>query len=646
MMLAPGAHAATDTTVLVNRATGAAGVKGSAIGSTVSSDGRLVAFTSYGASLDPADTDSVPDVYVRDLHANTTLLASVSTSGARADAQAFGAIAGNGRYVVLSSEATNLDLDASAGGSHVYRRDLVTGVTAVVSRATGADGAVATGAQAAISDDGQRIAFRTAESLDPADTNGVSDVYVRDVPTDTTMLASRAPGGVAATGDDFFDRPALSSDGRFVAFSVSATPGDPNFSGPCDVYVRDLLANTTTLVSRSAAGARGNGPSRYPSISADGRYVAFGSSASNFDPADPDGGTDVFVRDMVANTTTLVSRVAGPNGIKPFGSGADDPAISADGRLVAFRHVGTPIHPDDRRRLTFGDPGDDILLRDLQTETLTLVSRASGASGAPANSISLFPRISGDGRVVTWSSFASNLHPDDTDGGMDIFARDPSPTPLAGPPPPPPAPPAVPPPPPPPSPPARPQPGCPLTGNAILGTVNDDVRNGTPGVDILFGMAGNDVLRGKAGRDCLYGDGGRDRLEGNAGSDRLFGGVAGDRLIGGAGADRLAGEAGADRLDGGPGNDRASGGSANDRLDGGAGDDRSGGDAGADRLIDANGRDVFDGGAGDDRIDARDATPAGRRVPDTVRCGAGSRDVAFADRRDLVALDCETIRRP
>ena len=174
------------------------------------------------------------------------------------------------------------------------------------------------------------------------------------------------------------------------------------------------------------------------------------------------------------------------------------------------------------------------------------------------------------------------------------------------------------PPPPPPPPSAQPRPGCALRVAPIAGTAAANTINGTPRSDVILGRAGNDLLRGLAGSDCLYGE---------AGNDRLRGGNGGDRLFGGPGADRLEGESGADRLEGGSGNDRMTGAAGNDRL------------------TDHSGRDTFTAGAGNDRVDARDTAPLHRRVRDTVSCGPGARDVALADRRDVVLRDCERVTR-
>jgi hypothetical protein len=165
---------------------------------------------------------------------------------------------------------------------------------------------------------------------------------------------------------------------------------------------------------------------------------------------------------------------------------------------------------------------------------------------------------------------------------------------------------------------------CTLQGNHITGTADNDDLRGTARTDIISGLSSSDVLRGLGGRDCLFGGGGTDRLFGGTGADLLFGGPDNDTLNGDAGSDRLSGDAGIDRLDGGAGNDALGGG------------------AGPDRLTDRRGTDRFSGGAGNDRIDARDASAIGRHGRDRISCGPGL-DSVLADRRDIVARDCERV---
>jgi Ca2+-binding RTX toxin-like protein len=283
--------------------------------------------------------------------------------------------------------------------------------------------------------------------------------------------------------------------------------------------------------------------------------------------------------------------------------------VSADGRFVAFSSGASNLHPDDTDG---GLAGEDVFVRDLQLNTTTLVSRAAGATGDKGNNQSFTPAVSADGRFVAFSSIASNLHPDDGDAVLDVFRRDvlgprpaqpPSGQPPSGQPP---------------SgqrpvgPAAPAQPGCPLVGNVVVGTPADDVRGGGALSDIIFGRGGADLLRGLGGADCLYGQRGADRLLGGRGRDRLFGGPGADRLVGGAGNDQLRDHPGRDRLLGGRGRDR---------------------------LNPGRGRDRVAAGPGNDRVLARDS------AADTIDCGPGRRDLALIDRLDDTRR-CERVRVP
>src|SRR6476661_2534745 len=158
----------------------------------------------------------------------------------------------------------------------------------------------------------------------------------------------------------------ISANGRFVAFQSQASnlvPGDTNNKN--DIFVRDLLTNTTTRVSVDSAGNPGNSPSNYSAISADGRFVAFQSYASNLVPGDTNNKNDIFVRDLSTNTTTRVSvNSAGIQGDE----NSFNPSISADGRFVAFSSAASNLVPGDTNNK------QDIFVRDLSTNTITRVS--------------------------------------------------------------------------------------------------------------------------------------------------------------------------------------------------------------------------------------------------------------------------------
>lgn len=339
------------------------------------------------------------------------------------------AFSDDGRLLVFRTYATNLSTDDAApfSSSDIYLRDLDIGATTLVSRASGTAGAKQNGfaVAPAVAGDGNAVAFEAnASNLDPADTEtgiGDFDIFVRDLDTGLTTLVSRAPGASGAVGSLSSHSPSISADGRYVAFASGATnlsPDDP--SSDADVYVRDRQTNTTILVSRASgpAGAKANAhPSNFPSISADGRYVAFASNGNNLVPGDTNGVTDIFVRDLQTDTTTLVSRAGGPSGALPDGASAG-PSISGDGGRVAFDSFGANLHPDDT------DSAKDVFVRDLGAATTTLVSRATGPAGADGNGSSYFASISANGDVVGFDSEATNFSPDDPGAGVDYYARD------------------------------------------------------------------------------------------------------------------------------------------------------------------------------------------------------------------------------
>jgi Calx-beta domain-containing protein/WD40 repeat protein len=309
-----------------------------------------------------------------------------------------------------------LALTGLAGAASAAKDDLD-----LVSRAGGPTGVKGNdeSLSPAISANGRFVAFDSiASNLDLADADATDDVFVRDLQTNTTTLVSRASGASGAKGNGPSAEAAISADGRFVAFDSVASNLTPDGNLNGNVYVRDLQTNTTTLVSRASGtnGVEGNAPSFTPAISADGRFVAFVSVASNLTPEGNLSG-NVYVRDLQTNTTTLVSRASGANGAKG-NAGSGGIAISAGGRFVVFQSSASNLDPADV------DNNDDVFVRDLQTNTTMLVSRATGATGAKGNSFSVAPRISADGRVVAFESFASNLDPADMDTTGDLFVRD------------------------------------------------------------------------------------------------------------------------------------------------------------------------------------------------------------------------------
>lgn len=383
---------------------------------SVSGDGRLVAFSSSASNLVANDANNSFDVFVRDVQTGGVTLVSATSSGSSANQRSSNpVISADGRWVAFESSATNLvpNVDGNRQ-SDVFVRDLVTGTTTLISAtSTGSSGNGQSYAPV-ISGDGRFVAFLSeAGDLVAGDMNGGrTDVFVRDLQTGLLTLVSATPTGASGNGNSL--NPVMSSDGRFVAFQSDAAnlvANDGN--GATDVFVRDLETGTTILVSAAGAGSSADNNSFAPSISGDGRFVAFYSGASNLAANDANGTTDVFVRDLQTRTTILVSATPlGRTGSSP----SFNPVISADGRFVAFESSAGDLVAND------GNGTGDVFVRDLGTATTTLVSATPG--GASGNSRSANPVISSDGHVVAFTSLASNLVANDNNAMQDVFVRD------------------------------------------------------------------------------------------------------------------------------------------------------------------------------------------------------------------------------
>jgi len=322
------------------------------------------------------------------------------------------AISADGRYVAFESTATNLVAGDTNNVADVFVHDRLTGITERVSLVDGT-GAQATGASQApaISADGTLVAFHSLAALVAGDTNGNWDVFVRDRVHGTTERVSVSSGGAQTNQSSQY--PSISANGRYVAFQSNATnfvTGDTN--GYQDIFVRDTQDDTTVRVSVSSSGDEGNNSSSAASISADGALIAFASQATNLVTGDTNAGTDIFVHSTADGTTERVSvSSAGAQAT----AGSSEASISGEGRFVAFSSLAGNLVP--------GDIGfQDVFLRDLQTSTTEMVSVSSfevQESGTGSE-----PSVSGDGRYVTFASTASNFVPGDTNARQDIFVRD------------------------------------------------------------------------------------------------------------------------------------------------------------------------------------------------------------------------------
>ena len=242
---------------------------------------------------------------------------------------------------------------------------------------------------------------------------------MRDLKTKTTILVSVNRAGTASGNGNSFIA-VLSAKGRRLAFASDASDLVANdTNGATDIFVRDLKTGTATLASVNDAGtASGNNFSLLPALSANGRRVAFASDASDLAANDTNGTTDLFVHDLKTKTTTLVSVNSAGTASGNSASGfTDPPALSANGRFVAFVSAASDLAANDTNRV------GDLFVRDLKTGTTTLVSvnRAGTASGNGFSFLS--PALSANGRRVAFASDASDLVANGTNGVGDLFAR-------------------------------------------------------------------------------------------------------------------------------------------------------------------------------------------------------------------------------
>jgi hypothetical protein len=387
-------------------------------GVSLSNDGFTVAFLSDATNLVNNDSNGQVDGFVRKGSEAAVSRISLSSAGAASNGRTFTVhLSGDARFVVFTSAGSNLVAGDTNAVTDVFVRDLERSTTERVN--VSSSGAQANGSTsgATISDDGRYVAFTSlATNLVAGDTNNANDVFVRDRVNGTTERVSVSSGG--AQGDQQSAGAAMSADGRFVAWGSGATnlvPGDTNAT--YDGFIRDRQAGTTERfnVSSSEAQAESGVTTWYggQAISDDGRYVSFVEDAANLVPGDTNGVRDVFLRDRQSG---LTERVSLSSGEAQQNGHATSAAISANGNFVAFLSDATNLVSGDTNALR------NVFVRNRGAGTTERIDmRYDGrqsTSGHAQNSVAL----SAGGGLVAFDSGAT-LTPRDTNT-IDVFVRD------------------------------------------------------------------------------------------------------------------------------------------------------------------------------------------------------------------------------
>ena len=404
-----------------------AGGNGDSVEPRISPDGRYVLFSSSASDLVSGDNGQLGmDVFLRDRSSNTTVLVSANYGGTGGGngSSVLGALSTNAQYVLFESDASDLVPGDTNGASDIFVRDLVSGTTRLVSMA--ADGGCANGTSldAAMTPDGRFVAFvSTASNLVSGGLQGSPNVFVRDLVMGTNILVSAgamvsSPYGFTGLGMEAISSPAITPDGRYVAF-FSALQGlvpAVSSSSQGEIYLRDVFVGTTVWASTNAAAlaaaflgsAYTSCPSYHPALSDDGRFIAFKAGGTNgVQPA------LILQYDSTTGSTTVIST----NGVSRWVYGDDvyGPEMTPDGRFIAFAQKEAP----DVIYTNYCS----VHLWDAQTGTNILISCDTNGSVPPAT-CSHTPIVSPDGRFVVFLSDAGGLVTNAVSSGFHVYLRD------------------------------------------------------------------------------------------------------------------------------------------------------------------------------------------------------------------------------
>lgn len=396
--------------VKISAAPGGAPGTGDSRSASVSGDGRFVAYASASSNLVEGDTNGKQDIFLNDRATGTTKRISLGAGGAQANNDSYAPyVSLDGNYVLFTSKATNLTAAADTNNSEdLFLYDAASNTIERAAEFVPGSEFAGTGSSYQISADGRYVAY-----AGKSESQGTCDIRLLDRRTQKTRLITRQSYIYETTRS----RLSISADGRYVAFdsySRNIVPDDTGsvFSGVKyrDVYLYDAALDVMKKISRAPDGTTGNASSQYPVVSADGRYVAYKSSASNIVPGATGMAWNIYVYDRVAGTTEMAS--VGSDGMQGA-TGSEEPSISADGRYVAFQTADAYDPADTGQK--------DIYIRDrLKGETRWATRPAGGGS---ADAAVVKASLSADGGTLVFESTAKNLEQSaESDAASDVYA--------------------------------------------------------------------------------------------------------------------------------------------------------------------------------------------------------------------------------
>jgi flagellin-like hook-associated protein FlgL len=392
-------------------------------GPRMSANGRFVAFVSTATNLTPDDTTAYQDIFVKDLETGAISRVSTNASGAPSTGNTYLMdVSQDGNLVLFAATGSGFVPGDTNSVLDVFVKNIQTGaVTRVSTDSLGAQ-ANSSSFGGSFSADGRYVLFDSAATnLVPGDTNAQDDVFRKDLQTGAITRLSTGSGGQQGTLSSY--RGTLSGDGRLAVFESEAAnivSGDTN--GAVDIFLKNIETGVLTRISTDSSGAQANNHSFEPILSSDGRFVTFSSTATNLVPGDTNGQADIFVKDLQTGVVSRVStdssgaQATGGAGAPPYwASGSVLSSISSDGRYIVFQSTADNLVPGDTNAQT------DIFMKDLQTGEVSRIS--ADASGGQANNGSYLSSVSLDGRSIAFMSYADNLVPGDTNGQADVFVR-------------------------------------------------------------------------------------------------------------------------------------------------------------------------------------------------------------------------------